>query len=205
MLAHVVAAFRLAARPLTVTVVDKCMTPLRMNEWYGQYIGVPVQVHHGDIFDLTEDGVFDLICTHAFLGRFDADGRRRLATKWYALLKRRGTVVTAHRWRHATADGEIPFAERYKHRLRARARRVLLQPPPLAGVTPEMVTAWTSEFLRRKVTHPVYSVAEIRAFLGRAGFSVSISRHREPRAPAETRLDDSAWRIGVVATKAVGS
>jgi hypothetical protein len=205
MLAHVVAAFRATGRSLTVTVLDRCMTPLRMNEWYGHYIGVPVEVYHGDIFDLAEDGAFDLICAHAFLGRFDAEGRRRLATKWYALLKPRGTVVTAHRWRHVTVDGEIPFAERFKHRLRARARRVLVRPTPLAGVTPEMITAWTSEFLRRKVTHPVYSAAEIRSFLGRAGFSVSISRHREPRAPSETRLDDSAWRIGVVATKAVRS
>ena len=199
MLAHVVTAFRAAGRPLTVTVLDKCLTPLRMNAWYGERVGVPVEVHHGDVFDLPGEEVFDLVCSHAFLGRFDAAGRRRLAAKWYALLKPGGTVVTAHRWRHVNVDAEFPLAERYKQRIRDRVRRVIAVPEPIDGVPAETITAWTSEFLRRKVTYPVYS-DEIRSVLCRAGFSVSISRHRE-RLAAETGADDGAWRVGIVATK----
>jgi hypothetical protein len=57
--------------------------------------------------------------------------------------------------------------------------------------TPDLIAKWTSEFLRRKTTHPVYSTAEVEGPLTAAGFSVSISR--EP--------SEGSWRMGVVAIK----
>ena len=154
-LSHVIAAWAGAGRSLTVTVVDKCLTPLRMNMWLGERAGVPVQVHHGDLFDFEAEQAFDAICTHAFVGRFDAAGRRRLASKWYAMLKPGGAVVTAHRLRRTVSGREIGLASRQKQQIRERARRALSE-TGVVDATPEMIADWTSEFIRRKTTHPVY-------------------------------------------------
>jgi SAM-dependent methyltransferase len=189
-LSHVIAAWAEAGRALTVTVVDKCLTPLRMNSWLGERAGVPVHVHHGDLFDFEAEQAFDAICTHAFVGRFDAAGRRRLAEKWHAMLKPGGAVVTANGLRRAGPAGEVPFAFRQRQRILERAHQAL-SVPGAVDATPDLIAKWTSEFLRRKTTHPVYSTAEVEGPLTAAGFSVSISR--EP--------SEGSWRMGVVAIK----
>ena len=77
LLAQVLAAF--ASRTLRITVLDICETPLLLNRWYAGRAGVAIETCRSDILDYAAPRAFDAICTHAFLGNFDAARARAFA------------------------------------------------------------------------------------------------------------------------------
>jgi SAM-dependent methyltransferase len=197
-LAYLAAGFRKAGRTLQVTVVDICATPLRMNARLAEREAVPIVTVQEDIltFDPTHD--FDLICTHAFLGRFDLAGRRRVIARWHDLLAPGGVVVTAHRLRESSPPAEIPMASTDGEWIRQRARRVLAHLDHIGDADQAQLVAWIDEFLKRKTTHPISSVTEERAAFEDAGFDL-VSFTRQDSTEVHGTLADRVPRMGVVA------
>jgi SAM-dependent methyltransferase len=197
-LAYLAAGFRAAGRTLQVTLVDKCATPLRMNAWLAEREGVPIETVQGDILTFDPAHAFDLICTHAFLGRFDPAGRRRVIGRWHDLLAPGGVVVTAHRLRESSPPREIPVASTDGEWIRQRARRVLARLDRIGDADQAQLLAWIDEFLDRKTTYPISSATEERAVFEDAGFDPVIFT-RQDSTEVHGTLANRTPRMGVVA------
>jgi len=77
-----------------ITVVDHCQTPLFLNRWYGERVGIKIDTVCESMLDYRSDNAFDLICTHSFFGYFPSEQRRALIENWNRLLRPGGRVVT---------------------------------------------------------------------------------------------------------------
>jgi len=66
MLAQVVRGFRAAGVTPSITVLDRCETPLRLNRWYARVFDIEPVLHRGEILEFEPDAPFDVICTHSF-------------------------------------------------------------------------------------------------------------------------------------------
>jgi SAM-dependent methyltransferase len=112
------------ARDLRVTVMDQCATPLRLNTWYGERVGMDVQVIHGDVLDLHAHEEYDLICTHSVICFFNSADRRRLLRTWWDSLRPGGVVLTAQRARTTDRKPVIRYSQAEIDELAARAQQL---------------------------------------------------------------------------------
>lgn len=196
-LAHVVAAYSSAGRPLEVLVVDRCATPLFMNEWYGRRMSVPVVSVQSDILAFERPQAFDLICTHSFMGRFDLERRQHVVRRWHDLLAPGGAVVTAHRLRRSLPAAETKLAPADAAVLHERLRRALDKP----SIDPAALRRWTEEFVSRKTTHPVASAVDDRVLFEQGGFDpVSLTVKTVERLGCANVFTE---RLGIVARRPV--
>lgn len=102
--------WRLPDSAPAITVVDHCQTPLFLNRWYADRVGINISTVCESMLDYRNPGGFDLICTHSFFGYFSPEQRGALIKNWYTLLRPGGRVVTSNRIR-PTVEGRIGFSE----------------------------------------------------------------------------------------------
>ncbi|WP_433376137.1 class I SAM-dependent methyltransferase [Streptosporangium sp. CA-115845] len=91
----------------SVTVVDRCPTPLIACEWMAERLGVALATEHADVRDFRH-GEFDLVCSDSFLSRSNGESRSALLDAWHALLAPGGRAVTTIR----VLDPDIPVDRR---------------------------------------------------------------------------------------------
>lgn len=166
LLAQALAAF--GARTPDITVLDICDTPLLLNRWYAQRRGTNLATRRANILDCQDDTPFDAICTHAFLGNFDAAQRAALAARWHALLRPGGKVITVNRLRPGSDAQWIAFSVdqvwAYRARVEEAARARALQVPGLARAA--------EKYAARQAIFPLRSTTELRTLFERAGFGI---------------------------------
>jgi SAM-dependent methyltransferase len=168
LLAQALAAF--GRREPDITVLDICDTPLMLNRWYANRRGTRLATQCANILDYEDAEPYDAICTHAFLGNFDAAQRAALAAKWHALLRPGGRVITVNRLRPGGDTQWIAFSVdqvwAYRARVEEAAKARALQVPGL-GRTAET-------YAGRQAIYPLGSAAELRALFERAGFGIEL-------------------------------
>jgi SAM-dependent methyltransferase len=160
-LAHVVAAYAAAGVPLAVTLVDRCRTPLGINEWYAALQGVPIEVHQAEIGDFEPAAPFDVVCTHGFLGWFEPAARQQIVATWRRLLRPGGVVLTASSVRQAVGltDSEVKA-------FRERGRQAHAEANRRFGLDAETIDRWADRYARRTTHYMPVSVADVeQAFL----------------------------------------
>jgi hypothetical protein len=168
-------------REMTVTALDRCATPVEAMKRYAAAQGLALRPVCSDILRYSPDDTFDLILTHAFLGNFDAAGRRRLVSHWFGLLDSGGSVVTMQRVRAPDSPPLVTFspdqAARFVQGALDAARR--------AGAESPEDIAWVElaarTFAERFVSHAIASRAELEGLFVDAGFRLE---HLEYRALA---------------------
>ena len=84
---------------LDVTIIDRCRTPLELSRWFAERHGFEVETEVADILNYENARSFDLICTHSFFGNFNPRGQVQLVSKWAALLRSGGKLVSVNRVR----------------------------------------------------------------------------------------------------------
>ncbi len=100
---------RMLNLPVAITVLDICETPLALCRWYAARARLALRTHRGDVLEFAADGCFDLVCTHAFFGRFAPAERDLLCKRWHALLAPAGRLVTVNRLRPDASGQQIRF------------------------------------------------------------------------------------------------
>ena len=172
MAAHVFWAAETCGVEVDVTVLDICETPLYLNRWYAERIGVPITLTRASILDYRPDRRFDLVCTNSFLGQFAPQERPKLVRCWHALLSAGGRVVTVTPVRPGADVGMVGFSDGEALNLRhavfdaAQGRRDEL------GCSPEELSTLAASFAARMRVHPVRSLHEIRALFEVGGFEI---------------------------------
>ncbi len=110
-LAHVLHACQKSGITASITVTDICDTPLKLNEWYAGRAGIKIHTLQADILDYRPETSFDIICSHSFLGQFDAARRTSIVSHWRHLLAQGGAVLTTNRIRPETLHDPVKFSE----------------------------------------------------------------------------------------------
>lgn len=203
MLAHLHDAY--GARPLDVTVLDLCATPLMLNGWFGRRVGRAVRLVQHDAATFTHDVPFDLIVTHNFLGRFAPAGRRALIANWARLLRSGGIVVTTQRVRPRGREGESSYRPAEVDAVVARVAAAAA----VAGLVnpgPEALAVEVREYARRKTAATIVSIGEVTDVFESCGLVVDQadagggSEERVRDRPASS-VDVEAFRMRLVARK----
>ena len=170
MLALLLALFREHGGNPAVAVLDRCETSLMLNRWYAERVSAAIATHCGNILGFAPAAGYDLICTHGFFGYFDRGQRAALLSKWHALLRPGGQVITVNRLRTPAAPERTGFDER---QTRAFLERVAAAAVPLQHVLdlqPAELALAAQAYAARQSVYTVRSLEEVRTLFERAGF-----------------------------------
>jgi SAM-dependent methyltransferase len=204
MLAHLRQAY--GARPLDVTMLDRCAAPVAVNQWYAARYAMTMTPVCGDALAVQTDRLFDLVCTHNFVGRFDPASRQHLIDRWHAVLRPGGVVVTTQRVRPGERGRQASYSEAAARALAGRVVEAAKAYPGAVGVPFAELGDATYEYARRKRAYAITSAAEIVDAFERAGFEVNLAdegggqAERESDRPSSTAGPDT-FRMRIVATR----
>jgi hypothetical protein len=152
--------------------LDLCETPCRLSRWYAERTGASVSTRACDALEYAADAPYDVVFTHAFLGNFDADGRRALLGRWHALLRPGGRAITVQRIRPGHDGDVVAFtaaeAAAFRDHVLARARTEAAR----LDRTPQQLAELAFEYAARFRTHPVGTAAELKGAFVDAGFAI---------------------------------
>ncbi|NND44143.1 MAG: class I SAM-dependent methyltransferase [Xanthomonadales bacterium] len=157
---------------IRVTVIDRCATPLRLNEWLGKRLGLSITTIQGDVLSLQAAGQFDLVCTHSFICFFDQQQRSELIRRWHDLLRPNGKVLTAQRARTNDTEPVIRYREAEILAMAERARRLATDQFDRLGIDPSLAHQLALGYGRHHWTYLVRTPAEIRQLFNEQGFSL---------------------------------
>jgi SAM-dependent methyltransferase len=179
---------------LDLTVVDRCPTSIALNQWYGDRVGRPVQGIVSDVLAFDTSRPFDLVTTHNFLARFDDEGRRRLLSTWFRLLRPGGVIVTTQRIRPQWAGARYRYTGEETVELGARvtdaARRAGLVEP-----TPDELGETARAYARIKDSWVIRSTSAVVEAFAACGFVVD--RVDDGGGSAERRADRPSSTAGL--------
>jgi SAM-dependent methyltransferase len=163
----------LGERAAEIVVVDRCETPLMLNRWYAERAGRSILTVCSDILAFSDARLFDVVCTHSFLGQVPADRRAGLVALWHRCLHPGGTVVTVNRVRPLAADvGSARFSVEQSEALLARMRAGAASLPAEIDIDLSELLRVTQGYTRHHLSYPTRSLEEIRELFERAGFRV---------------------------------
>jgi SAM-dependent methyltransferase len=188
--AHVIHALGLSpSRPEThprIVAVDRCATPLMLNQYLSAQTGVPITVHTSDVLAYQAQEQFDLIFTSSFFGYFDPTQRRQLFSHCHDWLMPGGRLSFAARLR----TGDPSVAARAKPETvdtMVQKALVLHQRFSLDGKWRDEELA---ERLRAYMSHtayfPIVSAQSLTDLLLEVGFDRADADVKTPDLPEQT-------------------
>jgi SAM-dependent methyltransferase len=197
--------YRSVGVPVEMTVLDLCRTPLRLCEWFARRLDTPIATVAEDILAYQPVEAFDVICTHAFLGRFPSAERAALIARWHGLLRPGGRVVTVNRVR-PDAPETVRFTAEQSARFIERIRQAAQRAEPPLDVSADALVEMAQAYVAAKRTVPLRSTDELVGLFEVAGFSidqlaVGPVESRTLRAPAGPTMSGGAQYARVVAVR----
>lgn len=150
----------------SVTVIDRCQTPLFACQWYAKRIGFDrIKLVADDVlaFFAEVDEPFDLVITDAFLTRFTGTSVAAVLGGWRDVLQDHGRVITTIRVHSESEYGLTPdeAVEGFCGRAQVRWRRWT----PFIEVRPEEIAKRARTYARQMVSSPIGSQAQILELL----------------------------------------
>jgi SAM-dependent methyltransferase len=168
MLAQLLHAFRLEEVEPEVVMIDRCRTPVRVNEDYARRVGAEIEGICGHVLEV-ELAPVDLICTHSFFSFFAPAERPALMAAWHRLLRPGGLLITSTpMW----LSGKAPEG----HRAPGHAERYAATVLEAAKAHPQLspmaeALAQDAGRMRGKASgQPFCTIEEIGALLDGGGF-----------------------------------
>jgi SAM-dependent methyltransferase len=155
----------------SIVVVDRCMTPLLVNQAFAQSAGADLSIVQADILSFRAPHQFDVVATHSLFGSIGPNDRSRLITTWADSLRPGGRVITVARLRPASEARS--FASEAPARLAAEVRRRAAEHAQEIGIAADALTEAVLRYTReRAVSFPVGSLAELVGLFAGNGFRV---------------------------------
>ncbi len=166
-----IGAFRDVGKPLDLTAVDRCETPLALARWSAERTKASISTRHADILRFESGEAFDVVMTNSFLGSFDPAGRRLLFARWALLLRPGGKLLITNRLRPGEGHAQFGFTPEQARTFCEVVRRGAEAGREKLGLDPDLVDSWARLYTERYRSYPVRTVDEILDLLHTAGFS----------------------------------
>lgn len=187
MLAHVLHAFSCTPSPPAITVLDICPTPLKLNAWYAQKLGQPIETVCSDLLGHRPLDGYDLIVTSSFLGYFSPDARPRLFATYAAMLRPGGRLVFSNRLRPETESIQTAFSEQQARRFADKVALSCNALPAQATLPEDAARQMALAYAGSRRPYPVNSADTIRRLATDAGLRW-IEGHHVASAPLQPGL-----------------
>ena len=171
MMAIVLRAYRDNGADLDLTVLDRCETPLFLNNWYAERVSQPVELSACDILDYESPRLFDVICAHSFVNQFPPAKRSELIAKWRQLLRPGGKLVMINRIWPAAEEGPFTAKPERVEVFREQMLRAAERWPELTGATPEELADHAAVYIGHHF-YLVNSLDRLRGMLADGGLAV---------------------------------
>jgi len=173
--AYVIHAYRnCAMRDLELTVLDRCETPLAMNRWYGERVGVSITTHRANVLTFEFAQLYDLVISNSFLGYFDAPSRDSLFATWRRALRPQGKLITTNRLRPGAGANPVRFTTTQAHAFHALIESAVQTPSIPAEIDPDTVRRWARAYTTNFYSHPMQSRDEISDLLAKHAFDCEL-------------------------------
>lgn len=169
-----------------IVAVDRCATPLLLNNYLSEQTGIPITVHTSDVLEFQPQEKFDLIFTSSFFGYFDPSQRRQLFSSCHEWLKPQGSLFFAARLR----SGDPSVLARTKPDSIEQMVQKALGLHQNLGLDGKWSDADLAERLRAYMTHttyyPIPSAQSLTDLLLAVGFDQAYAEIRQPNLPEQT-------------------
>jgi SAM-dependent methyltransferase len=192
-----------ASRSVTpkITVVDRCETPLQLNRWYADRVGLDIDTLCADILEYRAPSRFDVTCTHSFMCFFDTDVRKKLVANWWDCLAPGGAVLTAQRVRPDDKNPHIGYSSEQVAELGERAYNLAEKQFAQHGLEPNLARMLAEGYATHHWTYLIRQADELRQLFESQGFELEHFappgkgqlEADTPGTPVES--DTSRWRI----------
>ena len=97
MLAHLAFGARRGGAEPTFHIVDRCASTLEMNRWYGNRMGLTVEVTQSGVLEFKGTHAYDLVCAHSFVSWVPVEDRPTLFKFWRGSLSVNGRLCFSTR------------------------------------------------------------------------------------------------------------
>jgi len=208
MLAQIYLAYKTAGIKPTISIVDRCLTPLRLNEWYAARVGLEIKTYHSDILNFVIDDEFDVICTHSFFSFINPLSYAELALKLYKLLSDGGRLVTTQSIRPDHKSRKIAYTSSEIIEYGKKIRKAAELYGNVPAMTVSKLEAIAVKFASNKTGYVIRDVCEVSDALTSAGFQMEVMKKAEETTSALHQSanpdDNTAWqRYQICARKTV--
>jgi len=166
-----------------VMAVDRCRTPLMLNELLSKRTGVPIVNHASDILELPTSERFDLIFTSSFIGYFHPKQRLPLFKKYRSLLKPGGELVFAGRVQAGTEDEFVRLSADGVAKAAEGALELNRLCTAAGKMGDEEFKGRVEDYLLHKGSYRLNSAAGLEALIRDAGFPSLVIETRAPQLP----------------------
>lgn len=187
MLAHVLHAFGGTPSLPAITVLDICPTPLKLNAWYAQKLGQPIETVCSDLLGHHPLDGYDLIVTSSFLGYFSPHARPRLFATYAAMLRPGGRLVFSNRLRPGPESVPTAFSEQQARRFADKVALSCKALPAQATLPEDAARQMALTYAGSRHPYPVNSADTIRRLAIDAGLRW-IEGHHVASAPLQPGL-----------------
>lgn len=172
----------LAAQPgARVTVVDRCETPLALNRWYAERLGAPILTHRIALSELTDEGSFDVVCSHSLLSEIEPAGRVAVLARWAGSLRRGGRALLVNRLRPGSTAAAVGFSASQAAPFREKVKAAVLS----LDADWQQIAPDVERYLAARSAYPLCSVAEATHLFESAGLSVVEATEVRPGSESE--------------------
>lgn len=168
-----------------IVAVDRCRTPLELNQYLSGRAGVPVENHQSDILEFETDQRFDLIFTSSFLGFFNPAQRLELFKKYVSLLKPGGEMLMANRIRSGPEN--IPARcpdDAVEEAVGGALKLNQMFVGPERMAEPEF-EALIRDYIANGSSFPMNSAESLETALRQSGFTDIATEERMPTLPQD--------------------
>jgi hypothetical protein len=170
MMQIVLAAASEHGRRLSLTIADRCQTPILVNQHCAVHQNLPISCVVANMLELKAPQSFDAIVTHSFIGQIAPENRGQLYRNWYDLLRPSGRLITNSVLTPPTQTRRFEPQDVERFAGEAQRRFAALKVP--FPISPEEVARATAEYASVHRTWPVRSLEEITSALEQSGFAI---------------------------------
>lgn len=175
MLAHLAfGAHRGGAQP-TFHIVDRCASSLELNRWYGERMGLAVELTQSDVLAFKGAHAYDLVCAHSFVSWVAAERRPKLFQLWRDNLSDEGRLCFSTRvWQGHYRYGAEEMDERVEQVVTDTLEALEGRSIPLPCDTRQFA-ALLRGYARRRDEHSPLPLTEIESWVAAAGLVLEIA------------------------------
>lgn len=174
MLALVIDSLEFSNNDFQIDILDSCLTPLVLNDWYALSVGYSVNTIHQDVREMNKrNKEYDLIVADEFLTRFSSPGKSEVLENWSSLLAPDGKIVTTIRT-DSDVEEETGLGDEEVRSFpdRARSNALNYDDFPIEPQRMESLAKRFAEGYDEHVRYPIKNKSEGIDLFNNSGFSI---------------------------------